>query len=648
MFARTLILFILAGTAFAEPPPIVVEKPPEATVFSETSRGEFGVWVNPVLWRENPQPKDLFQLKWTDVTGNIHAIMESSTRKIPLDNFPGMILENGRKNSPEFNLVSHEYRIVSGKKVILLTVGWISNRVHLTTIAYLYSGVEGTVRLATTFPTKDAMNFEPDALTFLNGLQIGKLMEAGKSNAQSVTKPAITESEPIDLQALNESVPYPPKVINQNRIKEILGSDPVTRAGLLQFEADQGNQMAMYYLSQYYSDGKWVEKNLDNEIKWLKKSVLHGCNEAKNALGNYYWTGHGVPIDHDQAAKLFKEAASGGIPAAQNNFGHCLLKGEGVIADPKEGIRWIKEAAKNGDSVAQNNLGISYGKGIYNPKDLTQSIFWFKKAADQGVAEAELWVGVAYLSGQGVEKNVTLAEEWLHKAADQNSPLACYQLGALYNNSNKVEALVWMRKAADLENPMAQYYLAICYYNGEGVEKDQFKALEWFKKAANSGLPQAQLQLGLVYLTGFNGFEKDVNESVKWTRKAADQGDSAAESQMGMFYENGVGVELDHEEAVRWFRFAAIHGNARGQNAFGYALATGSGVKKDLVEAYKWYLIAMDQNDPDPKARAGYNKNSILPEMTLEQIREGKKRALEFVPVKDKEIESDPFSINAA
>jgi uncharacterized protein len=438
------------------------------------------------------------------------------------------------------------------------------------------------------------------------------------------------------------------------RLGEILmATDPSAGADFLRKAAGRGFAAAEYRLASCYAKGTGVERNAEEEMKWLMQSAQHGNMEAKETLGECYMSGHGVPRDPVEAVKCFTDAAKGGVPGAQNNLGASLMKGEGTPTDRPHAVEWFRKAAEHGLAEAQKNLGYAYAHALGISTDLKQAVYWYEKAAKQGQAEAQFWTGIAYLHGTGVEKDVPAAMDWLHKAADQNLLLAAHNLGAIYWHGtevpqDKAEAVKWFRRAAEGGDGKSQEMLSFCYYRGDGVEKDSDESVKWVRKAAETGLASAQLNLGTLYMNGLGTLPKNVSEGMQWIRKAAEQGNEMAEFRLGIAYERGQGVEVSPEEGARWFRFAAIHGNPFGQNAFGYALATGEGVKQDLVEAYKWYVLAMAQKEADPKARAEVNKNAIVPKMTPEQIKEGEQRAAAFVSVKEKAEDYDPFSIDAA
>jgi hypothetical protein len=158
--------------------------------------------------------------------------------------------------------------------------------------------------------------------------------------------------------------------------------------------------------------------------------------------------------------------------------------------------------------------------------------------------------------------------------------------------------------------------------------------LRALQNRADAGDPQSEFLLGAIRS------HKDFTEGSHWFRLAADQGYAPAQVEIGLAYAFGHGVPQDPAEAARWYQLAANQGSAKGQACLGSAYAAGTGVNRDLVQAYKWLTLAI------PKLSEGGRKlpgdlrmdftsvlDSLVPEMTPEQIEEGKKLATEWKPI---------------
>ena len=148
--------------------------------------------------------------------------------------------------------------------------------------------------------------------------------------------------------------------------------------------------------------------------------------------------------------------------------------------------------------------------------------------------------------------------------------------------------------------------------------------LEQAVENATAGNVNAQYNLGMMYRYG-EGVPQDYAEAMKWLRLAADQGVAEAQHRIGQMHHNGEGVPQDYAEAVKWYRLAADQGFAVPRLNLAVMYYNGLGVPQDYVEAYAWSSVA---------AAGGIDvdyRDSIVGELTPEQLAEGQKRATELL-----------------
>jgi TPR repeat protein len=69
-----------------------------------------------------------------------------------------------------------------------------------------------------------------------------------------------------------------------------------------------------------------------------------------------YANGRGVEQDHAEAVKWYRKAAEQGHADAQNNLGFCYEKGWGVEQDYAEAVKWYRKAADHGNTRALAGL----------------------------------------------------------------------------------------------------------------------------------------------------------------------------------------------------------------------------------------------------------------------------------------------------
>ena len=100
-------------------------------------------------------------------------------------------------------------------------------------------------------------------------------------------------------------------------------------------------------------------------------------------LGGMYRDGRGVQQNYAEALKWFRKAADQGYDSAQASLGFMHERGQGVLQDYVEAGKWYRKAAEQGNGSAQADLGLlySYSKGV--PQDYVQAYMWLNLAGPQ-------------------------------------------------------------------------------------------------------------------------------------------------------------------------------------------------------------------------------------------------------------------------
>lgn len=404
--------------------------------------------------------------------------------------------------------------------------------------------------------------------------------------------------------------------------------------------AISGSANAQLLLGLAYKEGRGVEKNPEESVKWLRKSAIQGNAEAQFFLGTAYMLGFGLEKDFHESVKWLKKATEQDHEKAQFGLGVMYQDGLGVEKDIKEAHTWFEKAAYQGNAQAQFVIGLSYQKGNGVEKSPERAFKWLKKSAEQGYLDAQILLATAYLEGDGVEQDPTLGAKWFQEAATQGSSMGQYALGMMrqtglgvkrdlfeaekwfekaakqghleaqkrlrillsyrpvfsksWTEVNTVHSIELLKKAANQGKSKAQCHLGKAYLIGDGVMEDHSEAFKWFKKAAEQDAPQAQLAVGLAYLLGV-GVQIDPKESVKWHKKAADKGEAEAQYWVGMSYLMGSGVERNPEKAFEWFKKAAKQGHGSAQYMLRIGAKTEGEIKISPISGEK-YIATLDDN----------------------------------------------------
>ena len=157
---------------------------------------------------------------------------------------------------------------------------------------------------------------------------------------------------------------------------------------------------------------------------------------------------------------------------------------------------------------------------------------------------------------------------------------------------------------------------------------DYKTAFTLYKKLAGNGDGVAQIRLADMYSSG-KGADKDDNKAFDLYLMAAKQEILEAQWIVAVMYTTGVGVKKDDEKSFKWFLNSAGHGYIDSQAALWQCYLNGKGTEKNYIEAYKWLLISF--NDARPKSNRDKAGASLISTMTITQLAEGKKRALDWM-----------------
>ena len=221
-------------------------------------------------------------------------------------------------------------------------------------------------------------------------------------------------------------------------------------------KAMKGDANAQYKLGKMYNDGRGVETNYVEALRWYQASADQQNALGQNALGWMYNNGVGVEQNEAEAIKWFRKSAEQGEAKGQDNLGLSYINGWGVGEDKAEGAKWIRKAAEQGLDFAQNTLGYLYLNGIGVTKDETQGAKWYQKAAGQGFSRAQFNLGELYENGKGVPRNRDTAVDWYRKAAKAGIKEAKIKLREL--SPSPAEA------ADDCANNLAEIFYTVITY----------------------------------------------------------------------------------------------------------------------------------------------------------------------------------------
>jgi len=241
--------------------------------------------------------------------------------------------------------------------------------------------------------------------------------------------------------------------------------DYITALNIWMPLAKQANPAAQYSIGLLYDQGKGVNRDPKQALKYLQMAAKQGLPAAQYYLGVKYSAGLDVTKDPNKARQLLIQAAQQDHLQAQFHVATLYARGEGGPEDQLQATYWFNKASENGYGPAQHSLAARYLTGKGTDLDIDRGIFWLKKAADQHDTDALRDLGYMYFQGMGVDKDYQQARDLLLLPAEEDSGLALFILGEIYAQG------------------------------GYGVNKDVRQAKKWYRQAQKMGYTQAAEQL---------------------------------------------------------------------------------------------------------------------------------------------------------
>lgn len=279
------------------------------------------------------------------------------------------------------------------------------------------------------------------------------------------------------------------------------------------------NARAAVEIGKLYFEGKGVERDYAEALKWSHKAQKLGDGDSAQIVGRIYGEIQNESLTDTEAGRLYPTA----LKQRQD------LEGK----------------AEQGDAQAQLKVAQFYGPNKWNNfnglRDDLKSARYYNMAAEQGSADAER--GICFLFSES------------RSAGEMNGkPEVIKQYAETAAN--------WCRKAAEAGDGESQRNLGLMYTEGWGLPADRKEALKWYLKAADQrpemadlktkaekGDADAQFALGTFYgcIRGSLG----ADETLEWWRKSAEQGNWRAQLALGATLYAG-GIDRDREEAYFW------------------------------------------------------------------------------------------------
>lgn len=279
--------------------------------------------------------------------------------------------------------------------------------------------------------------------------------------------------------------------------------------------------------------------------------------KIKYLISSIYDGNKFVPKDNNKKIIFLKESADLNYPEAQYELGMEYLCGKNVRKDINKAIHYLTLSSNQNNAKAQYELGMIFNLDKEVHKNIQKSIYYLKLSANQNFCKAQFDLGMIYFeflcrqkqlneqstpdekyfANQSYMQNVKEMIFYLEQAALQNHSSAQYFLGMTYYIKyfkviDSKKAIYYLTLSANQNHSDAQYALGIIYFNGEYVKKDIKKAINYFSLSANQNNSYAQCYLGYIYYQKeFNAF--DIKKSIYFLTLSANQNNTISQYLLG-------------------------------------------------------------------------------------------------------------------
>ena len=152
--------------------------------------------------------------------------------------------------------------------------------------------------------------------------------------------------------------------------------------------AASGNARAQFEIGAIFTEGRVLEKDLEEAARWYERSAAQGFVPAQYRLGNLYEMGSGVERNFEEARLWYQRSAEAGHRMAMHNLAALYAGGEMGEQQFELAAEWFAQAAERGMTDSQFNLGMLYARGLGVEQDFEQSFKWFALAAMNGDQDA--------------------------------------------------------------------------------------------------------------------------------------------------------------------------------------------------------------------------------------------------------------------
>lgn len=211
------------------------------------------------------------------------------------------------------------------------------------------------------------LNFE--GVSFMSSAMLGQLA--------TLSKRCMTHHISLKLCNVAETIREVLRIVRLDTLAEIL--------------ADEDEAMKVFRRERRHKDTDAdSESGTELDIAdTYRTSAAKGDADAQYKLARCYENGRGVEQDFTEALKWYEKSARQGNANGQHALATCYAYGMEVAQNYDEAIKWYRKAAEQGHADAEYAMGMNYAYGIGVKADLAQAEKWYRKAVAQGHSKAQ-------------------------------------------------------------------------------------------------------------------------------------------------------------------------------------------------------------------------------------------------------------------
>lgn len=335
---------------------------------------------------------------------------------------------------------------------------------------------------------------------------------------------------------------------------------------------------------------KVLKKNIEEGIKYIKKSADQGYHVAISFYSNLLYLGIINQTDKDELNKYMKIAGEIEDDKSPLLYSLWLLKNNNNTNDNKRKIeKYLKKFADKGNPGSM----YLYGWILYNENYKEKAAYYLKKSAELNYTFSMHLYGKMLLEGDGVEKNKKEAASLYKMAADDGHYLSMFQYGKMLLKgigvkANKTEAYEYIQKSFGGTNDLKIRYLFsisstinitfnIDFPKDMAIKNDKNYYKEMFKYGNNLLNDKNNSKDGICFI--FKASRHDINEAL---------------FKIGKIYYKGDLLHQDKKRALNYFSKSANLHNILTLFYMGLMIFSGDGVNADKVNGAYYIFVSLE------------------------------------------------------